>query len=155
MRGKAAKQRALRKDPKYSSQLVTRFVSQIMQGGKRQKAEKIFYSAMEEGAKSVKAEPMDFLNQAVDNIRPSLEVKSRRVGGATYQVPVPVSGERQEALVVRWIVSMSRKKSGKGFDEILKGELLDAYNNSGEAIKKKEEVERMAEANKAFAHFRW
>ncbi|WKZ31498.1 MAG: 30S ribosomal protein S7 [Candidatus Dojkabacteria bacterium] len=155
MRGKAAKQRQLRKDPKYGSQLVTRFISQIMHDGKRQKAEKIFYAAMEKGAKNVKVDPMDFLNQAVDNVRPSLEVKSRRVGGANYQVPVPVSGERQEALVVRWIVGITRKNSGDSFDKLLERQLMDAFNNAGEAVKKKEEVERMAEANKAFAHFRW
>lgn len=155
MRGKAAKQREMRKDPKYGSQLVTRFVSQIMQDGKRQKAEKLFYAAVENGAKSVKVEPMDFLNQAVDNVRPALEVKSRRVGGANYQVPVPVTGARQEALVVRWIISLTRKRGGDDFHKLLEKELLDAFNNAGEAVKKKEDTERMAEANKAFAHFKW
>lgn len=155
MRGKRAKKRKQLTDPRYGSRLIARFVNKIMQDGKKSLAQELFYNALETGAKQVKAEPMDFLNQAVDNIRPSLEVKSRRVGGANYQVPVPVTPLRQEALAVKWLVDISRGKGGDAFNVVLQKELLDAYGGGGDAVKKKEETERMAEANKAFAHFRW
>ena len=114
------------------------------------------YSAIESGAEAVKEKDVvAFVDKAIDNVRPALEIKARRVGGANYQVPMPVSPKRQETLAVRWIVEASRKKSGKSFDEILKDQLVDSYKGEGDAVRKKEEVEKMAEANKAFAHFRW
>lgn len=155
MRGHRAKKRKAQLDPRYNSQLAARFINKIMQHGKKAVAEDLFYTAVEQGAKEVKVEPMDFMNQAIDNIRPALEIKARRVGGANYHVPVPVSPLRQETLAVRWMVDICRSKTGKGFDQILKTQLLDAFNGEGDAVKKKEDTERMAEANKAFAHFRW
>jgi small subunit ribosomal protein S7 len=155
MRGKKAKKREASKDHKYSNELVARFINKLMIGGKKRTAEKIVYTAIEEGSKKVDEEPIEFVNKVIDNIRPALEVKSRRVGGANYQVPVPVTERRQETLAVRWIVQIVRGRSGKPISELLRNEMLDAYNGEGDAIKKKESVERMAEANKAFAHFRW
>lgn len=156
MRGKRAKRRAIKLDRKYSDPIVARFISKVMQDGKKSIAEDLVYSAIESGAEAVKEKDvMVFVGKAIDNVRPALEIKARRVGGANYQVPMPVSPRRQEVLAVRWIVDSSRKKSGKSFDIILKDQLVDSYKGEGDAVKKKEEVERMAEANKAFAHFRW
>ena len=156
MRGKRAKRRAIKLDRKYSDPIVARFISKVMQDGKKSIAEDLVYSAIESGAEAVKEKDvMVFVGKAIDNVRPALEIKARRVGGANYQVPMPVSPRRQEVLAVRWIVDSSRKKSGKSFDIILMNQLIDSYKGEGDAVKKKEEVERMAEANKAFAHFRW
>lgn len=155
MRGKSAKVRKLVKDSRYKNELITRFVSKIMLHGKRALAEKIFYEVIEAAAKDAKVEPVEFVNQVVANVRPGLEIKARRVGGANYQVPMPVSPQRQETLSVRWIVDAARGKSGSPFAELLKKEMVSAYNGEGDAVKKKMDVERMAEANKAFAHFRW
>ncbi len=156
MRGKRAKRRAIKLDRKYSDPIVARFISKVMQDGKKSIAEDLVYSAIESGAEAVKEKDvMVFVGKAIDNVRPALEIKARRVGGANYQVPMPVSPRRQEVLAVRWIVDSSRKKSGKSFDVILMNQLIDSYKGEGDAVKKKEEVERMAEANKAFAHFRW
>ncbi|MCA9374936.1 30S ribosomal protein S7 [Candidatus Dojkabacteria bacterium] len=155
MRGKRAKKKNVLKDHKYESELVTRFISKVMLHGQKKKAEGIFYTVLETASKEVGLEAMDFLNQVVDNLRPSLEVKARRVGGANYHIPLPVTPHRQETLAIRWLIDSARKKSGSSFTDILKKEMLETYNGSGDAMKKKEETERMAEANKAFAHFRW
>ena len=155
MRGKRAKVREQKLDRKYSDPIIGRFVNKVMQGGKKQLAEKIIYEAIEGGAEKVGVDVVEFVNQAIDNVRPALELRSRRVGGANYQIPIPVSQIRQETLAVRWIVDIARSKSGKDISKFLMEELLSAYQGEGEAIKKKNDVERMAEANKAFAHFRW
>ena len=155
MRGKRAKVRKPALDRKYSNAIIGRIINKVMQDGKKGLAEDIVYTAIEDGAKKVKVEPVEFVTQAIDNVRPALELRARRVGGANYQVPIPVSPIRQETLAVRWIVDIARGKSGKAFDKILMEELLSAFNGEGEVVKKKNDVERMAEANKAFAHFRW
>lgn len=155
MRGKQAKKRKEVRDFRYNDTLVARFINKIMQDGKKKKAEKIFYEVIESAAKELDTEPVDFVNEVVDNIRPSLEIKARRVGGSNYQVPVPVTPVRQETLAVRWLISAARAQKGKDFSELLKKEMVDAYNNEGSAIRKKTDTEKMAEANKAFAHFRW
>ncbi len=155
MRGKRAHKRKPQRDEKYNNTLVARVVNKIMQGGRKTVAQKIVYSAMEDGAKKSKLEPVEFLEKAINNVKPALEIRSRRVGGANYSVPVPVSPIRQETLAVRWIVDAARGKSGKALDLILMNELLSALNGEGDVIRKKVDVERQAEANKAFAHFRW
>lgn len=156
MRGKRAKKREQVPDKKYGSLVISRFINKVMQDGKKSVAEKIVYAAIEGGAQEVKESDVNaFVERIIENVKPALEIKARRVGGANYQVPTPVSPRRQETLSVRWIVDSSRKKTGKAFDEILKEELVNAYKGEGDAVKKKEETERMAEANKAFAHFRW
>ena len=155
MRGKRAKVRKQALDRKYNNPIIARIINKVLQDGKKGVAENLVYSAIEKGALKSKVDVIEFVNQAIDNIRPALELKARRVGGANYQVPIPVSPLRQETLAVRWIVDIARGKTGKNFDEILMGELLSAFNGEGEAIKKKSDIERMAEANKAFAHFRW
>jgi small subunit ribosomal protein S7 len=156
MRGKRAKRRTQKIDGKYGNPIIARLINKVMQDGKKTVAEELVYSAIESGAENVKEKDVNvFINKAIDNVRPSLEIKARRVGGANYQVPMPVSPRRQETLAVRWIIDVCRKKSGKSFDRILMGELVAAYNGEGDALKKKLDTERMAEANKAFAHFRW
>jgi small subunit ribosomal protein S7 len=155
MRGKRAKVRKQNLDRKYNNAVIARIINKVMQDGKKSVAEDLVYSALEGGAEKMKVDVVDFVNQSIDNIRPALELKARRVGGSNYQVPIPVSTLRQEALSVRWIVDIARGKKGKAFDEILMQEFISAYNGEGEAIKKKTDVERMAEANKAFAHFKW
>jgi small subunit ribosomal protein S7 len=155
MRGKRAKKRVIAKDRKYNDEIIGRLINKVMQGGRKTIAEDLVYSAIESGANKSKTPVVEFMHTAIDNIRPALEIKARRVGGANYQVPVPVSPRRQETLSVRWIVDLARSKSGKSFNERLEVELLSAFNGEGDAIKKKGDTERMAEANKAFAHFRW
>jgi small subunit ribosomal protein S7 len=156
MRGKRAKRKIQIADKKYGNIIISRLINKVMMGGKKSLAEDLVYGAIEGGAKKVKEEDINiFFNKAVDNVRPALEIKARRVGGANYSVPMPVSPRRQETLAVRWIVDSARKKSGKSFDTILMDELVSAYGGEGDAIKKKADTERMAEANKAFAHFRW
>lgn len=156
MRGKRAKKREQKKDRKYKNETVGRLVNKVMQGGKKSLAERMVYVALENGAQQVKEKDVvTFIEKAIDNVRPALEIKARRVGGANYQVPVPVTPRRQEALAIRWIVDAARNKSGKSFEETLMNELISAYNGEGDAVKKKLDTERMAEANKAFAHFRW
>lgn len=155
MRGKRAKKREQYKDSKYGNEIIGRLINKVMLDGKKGLSEDLVYSAIEGGAKDVKSDVIEFIDKAIDNVRPALEIRARRVGGANYNVPVPVSPRRQEALAVRWIVDEARGKSGKSFNEILKNSLIDAYKGEGDAIKKKKDVERMAEANKAFAHFRW
>lgn len=156
MRGKRAKRKTQIGDVKYGNTIISRLINKVMQDGKKSIAEDLVYSAIENGAKKVKEEDINiFFNKAIDNVRPALEIKARRVGGANYSVPMPVSPRRQETLAVRWIVDSARKKSGKAFDAILQDELVSAFGGEGDAIKKKTDTERMAEANKAFAHFRW
>ncbi len=155
MRSRQAKVKKVSKDRKYNSELFTKFINNIMLDGKKNLAEKIFYNVVEEAANELKVEPVEFVNKAVDNVRPALELKSRRVGGSTYQVPVPVSPTRQETLVIRWFLDVSRKKKGDSFANILKKEMLAAHKGEGDVVKKKQDIEKMAEANKAFAHFRW
>lgn len=155
MRGKRAKKRIIAKDRKYNDDVIGRLVNKVMQGGRKSIAEELIYSAIESGAQKSNIPVIEFVHTAIDNVRPALEIKSRRVGGANYQVPVPVTTRRQETLAVRWIVDVARSKTGKSFDRLLETELLSAFNGEGDAIRKKTDVERMAEANKAFAHFRW
>lgn len=156
MRGKRAKRRTLKIDSRYLNPIIARFITKVMQDGKKSTAEALVYRAIESGAEIAKEKDVVlFVNKAIDSVRPALEIKARRVGGANYQVPMPVSPRRQETLAVRWIVDISRKKSGNSFDKILANELVNAYKGEGDAVRKKEETERMAEANKAFAHFRW
>jgi len=156
MRGKRAKRREQVPDKKYGNPIISRLINKVMQGGRKSIAEKMVYAAIEKGAEEVKEKDVNtFLNKAIDNVRPALEIKARRVGGANYSVPVPVSPRRQETLAVRWIVGYARGKSGKAFEDLLKAELVQAYQGEGDAIKKKTDTERMAEANKAFAHFKW
>ncbi|MCK9368806.1 30S ribosomal protein S7 [Candidatus Dojkabacteria bacterium] len=155
MRGHRAKRKLMQKDRKYGSVLVARLINKVMLDGKKVKAENIVYSAIENGAKITKTEPAQFLEDAIAKVRPALEIRSRRVGGANYSVPCPVTPARQDALAIRWIIEIARKAQGEGVDKLLEKELVAAFNGEGTAIKKRVEVEKMAEANKAFAHFRW
>jgi small subunit ribosomal protein S7 len=142
-------------DPKYHSKLVTRFINGIMWDGKKSIAETILYDAFDLMADRAKEDPLKVFERAMTNVRPMLEVRSRRVGGSTYQVPVEVRPERSQALAIRWLINYSRGRGEKSMKEKLAGELLDAANNRGSSVKKKEDTHRMAEANKAFAHYRW
>ncbi|WP_291323645.1 30S ribosomal protein S7 [Desulfonatronospira sp.] len=147
--------RAVLPDPVYHSRMVSKFVNRLMVDGKKSIAERLLYKAIEELGAKTSDDPIKAFNQVVENVKPHMEVKSRRVGGATYQVPMEVRPSRQEALAIRWLVLYARNRGEKGMDRKLSAELLDAYNNRGGAIKKKEDTHRMAEANKAFAHYRW
>ncbi|CAN5303335.1 30S ribosomal protein S7 [soil metagenome] len=142
-------------DPVYSSPLITKFINGMMWGGKKSTAEKIFYTALVQVGEKLGEDPLKVFKRAVDNVRPTVEVKSRRVGGSTYQVPLEVPQERRGSLAIRWIVGASRARGEKTMTDRLMGELLDAANNRGNAVKKKEDTHRMAEANKAFAHYKW
>jgi small subunit ribosomal protein S7 len=143
-------------DIRYNSALVTHLINVIMKSGKRTLAERIVYGAFERVSEKLqKGDPVDLLMGAMENARPKLEVKSRRVGGATYQVPVEISFERQESLALRWIVSAANGRKGTPMREAIATEIIDAYNNTGSVVKKKEEMHKMAQANRAFAHLRW
>lgn len=142
-------------DPVYNSQLVTRFINAILRQGKKSVAEKIFYGAMDIIGSRTNDDPMKVFKRAVEHVKPQLEVKSRRVGGSTYQVPVEVPANRQLSLSIRWLVAYAKQRNEKSMMEKLAGELMDAANNRGGAIKKREDTHRMAEANKAFSHYRW
>jgi small subunit ribosomal protein S7 len=142
-------------DPVYNSTLVTKFVNSMMWGGKKSTAQNIFYTAMTNLEQKGGAEALTLFKKAVENCKPLLEVKTRRVGGANYQVPIEVNPERRTSLAIRWLVSYGRARGEKGMIDKLSAELLDAANGRGAAMKKKEDVHRMAEANKAFAHYRW
>ena len=142
-------------DPKYKSETVAKFVIVLMDSGKKSTAERIVYGAFDLINSRAKKDPLDLFNQALENVRPLVEVKSRRVGGATYQVPVEVRPARQMALALRWITEAARTRAGKSMGARLADELMDAAEKRGNAIKKREDVHRMAEANKAFAHYRW
>lgn len=142
-------------DPKYDSKLVSKFIKSIMRDGKKSTAESLVYNAFSIMERKTGEYPLKTFEQAVDNVRPLIEVKSRRVGGSTYQVPTDIRPSRRTALAIRWVIGFSRKRAEKGMAGKLAGELLDAANHRGAAVKKKEDTHKMAEANKAFAHFRW
>ena len=154
-RRNAAVVRDVLPDPVYNSKVVTKLINQVMVDGKRSIAQTIVYDAFSTASEKLGVEPMTLFNQAMENIKPVLEVKARRVGGSTYQVPMEIRAERRQTLAIRWIVSFARKRSERTMAAKLAGELMDAYNQAGGAFKKKEEVHRMAEANKAFASYRW
>ena len=149
------RRRELTPDPKHGSRIVAKFINTMMTRGKRSVSERIMYEALDVIGDRTKQDPLKFFKQAVDNVKPALEVKSRRVGGSTYQVPVEVRPDRRTSLSMRWIVGFARRRSEKTMQERLAAELLDAANNRGAAVKKREDTHRMAEANKAFAHYRW
>lgn len=156
MRRRRAEKRLRVPDSRYNSELVTRLVSCIMHSGKKSVAERIVYGALDLVGEKVKDKnPLDVFQVGVENVKPRLEVKSRRVGGANYQVPVEVSPARQEALALRWMVDYARGRKGTGMTEALAAEILDASNNTGAAVKKREDTYKMAQANRAFAHYRW
>ena len=142
-------------DVKYNSKVVSKFVTRMMLDGKKSICTNVLYDAMDKLKAKTEKDPLEVLLKALENVKPVVEVKSRRVGGATYQVPVEIRDVRKEALAMRWIIEAARNRSGHGMADTLSAELLDAFNNTGSAFKKKEDTHRMAEANKAFAHFRW
>ena len=142
-------------DPRYKSTIIPKLINSIMYDGKKTAAEKIVYEAIDKIKSKSKEEPITVFNEAINNIRPTVEVKSRRVGGATYQVPVEVKIKRSQALALRWLIAASRKRKNKNMSDKIFNEIYDAYQNRGSAIKKKEDTHKMAESNKAFAHFRW
>ncbi len=155
-RRRRAEKRRIDPDPVYQSLTLAKFINKLMIGGKKATARAIIYEALTRFAEKVKAEnPLDAFEQALDNAKPSLEVKSRRIGGATYQVPVEIPTDRRTAMAMQWIINYSRAKPGRSMVESLSGELIDCYNNQGSTIKKKDDTHRMAEANKAFAHYKW
>ena len=155
MRKNRAKKRDVLPDAVYNSKVVTKVINQIMLDGKKGTAEKIFYSAFDMIKEKTGREPLEVFNEAMDNIRPALEVKSRRVGGSNYQVPIEVSDTRAQTLAVRWLVNYAKIGSGKTMAEKLANEIINAANGTGGAVKKREDTHKMAEANKAFAHYRW
>ena len=155
MRKRRAVKRDVLKDPIYNSKIVTKLINQIMLDGKKGTAQRILYEAFDIVKEKTEKDPMEVFNQAMENIMPSLEVKSRRVGGANYQVPIEVKGDRKQALGLRWLVNYARLRGGHSMAENLANEILDASEGTGAAVKKREDTHRMAEANKAFAHYRW
>ena len=150
-----AEKREILPDPKFGDRVLSKFMNNLMYAGKKSVAERIVYGAMEKVEGKLKREPVEVFHEALDNIKPSVEVRSRRVGGATYQVPVEVRPERREALAIRWLITASRARNENTMEERLAGELMDAVNNRGTAVKKREDTHKMAEANKAFSHYRW
>ena len=155
MRKRRAVKRDVLADPIYNSKLVTKLINNMMIDGKKGKAQTILYDAFDMIKEKTNKDPMEVLNQAMENVMPSLEVKSRRVGGANYQVPIEVKPDRRQALGLRWIIQYARLRGGHSMSENLANELIDASNNTGAAVKIREETQRMAEANKAFGHYRW
>ncbi len=151
----AAEKRPVLPDPKFGDPVVSKFTVCLMIHGKKSTAEKILYGAFDIVEGKAKTDPLQLFHEALDNVKPAVEVRSRRVGGATYQVPVEVRAERRQALAIRWLVGSARNRSENTMRERLAGELMDAANNRGSAVKKREDTHRMAEANKAFAHYRW
>ena len=154
-RKREVRKREILPDPKYHESLVAKFINGIMRRGKKSLAERIFYQALDIIKEKTHSDPLKVFNQAMDNVKPLLEVRPRRVGGATYQVPVEVRPSRKTALAIRWVIGFAKQRAEKTIEEKLSGELIDAANNRGAAIKKKEDTHKMAEANKAFAHYRW
>lgn len=151
-----AEKRASEPDPLYGSVVLAKFINKIMISGKKSISRHIVYNALEKFAKRVKAEnPLEAFEQALENAKPALEVKSRRIGGATYQVPVEIPTNRRSSMAMRWIIAHSRGKAGRSMEDALANELADCYNNQGTTIKKKDDTHRMAEANKAYAHYKW
>jgi small subunit ribosomal protein S7 len=150
-----ADKREIIPDPKFGDMVLTKFMNSIMKEGKKSAAERIVYGALDQMESKVKQNPIELFHQALQNVMPALEVRSRRVGGATYQVPVEVRLDRRQALAIRWIIAAARGRNENTMVERLSGELLDAVNNRGTAVKKREDTHRMAEANRAFSHYRW
>ena len=150
-----ADKREIIPDPKFGDMVLTKFMNSIMKEGKKSAAERIVYGALDQMESKVKQNPIELFHQALQNVMPALEVRSRRVGGATYQVPVEVRIDRRQALAIRWIIAAARGRNENTMVERLSGELLDAINNRGTAVKKREDTHRMAEANRAFSHYRW
>ena len=151
----SAEKREVNPDPKYSDLVLTKFMNAVMADGKKSVAERIVYGALERMEDKAKSDPVAMFHQALDNVMPSVEVRSRRVGGATYQVPVEVRTERRQALAIRWIIAAARSRNENTMVERLSGELLDASSNRGTAVKKREDTHKMADANRAFSHYRW
>jgi small subunit ribosomal protein S7 len=151
----SAEKREINPDPKYGNLVISKFMNSIMHAGKKSVAEAIVYGALDIIEEKAKQKPVDVFQQALDNVMPSIEVRSRRVGGATYQVPVEVRTSRRQALGIRWIIAAARARNEKTMTERLSAELLDASNNRGNAVKKREDTHKMAEANRAFSHYRW
>ena len=154
-RKKSAPKKLISIDPKYKSAIIPKLINSLMYDGKKTIAEKIVYDAIDKIKSKSKDEPITVFNQAINNIKPTVEVRSRRVGGATYQVPVEVKSKRAQALAIRWLVDSARKRKDKHMSDKIFNELYDAYEKKGAAVKKREDVHKMAESNKAFAHFRW
>ena len=154
-RRRRAEKREILPDPKFKDLVVSKFMNNLMLDGKKSVSEKIVYGAFEEIENKLKRPPLEIFHEALDNIKPTAEVRSRRVGGATYQVPVEVRPQRREALAIRWLIKASRDRNEKTMKDRLASELIDAVNTRGSAIKKKEDTHKMAEANKAFSHYRW
>ena len=154
-RRRAAEKRVVLPDAKYGDIVLTKFMNSLMLDGKKSVAERIVYGALERMEEKAKADPVPMFHQALENVMPAVEVRSRRVGGATYQVPVEVRPERRQALAIRWLIKAARSRNENTMVERLSGELLDASNNRGNAVKKREDTHKMAEANRAFSHYRW
>jgi small subunit ribosomal protein S7 len=150
-----ADKREINPDPKFGDLVVTKFMNAVMNEGKKSVAERIVYGALDRMESRAKQDPLQLFRQALDNVMPAVEVRSRRVGGATYQVPVEVRNERRQALAIRWIITAARSRNENTMVDRLSGELLDAANNRGTAVKKREDTHKMAEANRAFSHYRW
>ena len=155
MRKRRATKRSILPDPIYKSEVVAKLINTIMLDGKKGTAQKILYDALETVKEKTNRDPMEVLNEAFDNIRPSLEIRSRRIGGSNYSVPTEVREERANALMLRWLIQYAKNRSGRGMAEKLAAEIIDASNGIGGAVKKREDTHRMAEANKAFAHYKW
>ncbi len=151
----AAEKREVLPDAKYGDKVLTKFMNNLMIDGKKSAAERIVYSALDRVESKLKRSPIEVFTEALDNVKPSVEVRSRRVGGATYQVPVEVRTERREALAIRWMINAARARNENTMEERLAGELVDAVNSRGSAVKKREDTHKMADANKAFSHYRW
>ncbi len=151
----AAEKRKVLPDPKFGDLILTKFINNLMVDGKKSTAERIVYGALDMVKSKSGQDPIEVFHQSLGNIKPAVEVKSRRVGGATYQVPIEVRAERAQALAIRWLIDMSRKRNENTMMERLAGELLDALNNRGASVKKREDTHKMADANKAFSHYRW
>jgi small subunit ribosomal protein S7 len=151
----AAEKREILPDAKYGDRVVSKFMNNLMVDGKKSVAETIVYNAFERVQTRIRREPVEVFHEALDNVKPAVEVRSRRVGGATYQVPVEVRPERREALAIRWLIDASKKRNENTMEERLAGELVDAMNGRGTAVKKREDTHKMADANKAFSHYRW
>jgi len=154
-RRRKAERREINPDPKFGDEVVSKFMNSIMKEGKKSVAERIVYGALDRMQARAKSDPVQLFHQALENVMPAVEVRSRRVGGATYQVPVEVRNERRQALAIRWLISAARGRNENTMEERLSGELLDAANNRGTAVKKREDTHKMAEANRAFSHYRW
>ena len=150
-----AERREVNPDPKFNDLVVSKFMNSIMKQGKKSVAERIVYGALDKMQAKAKSNPIQLFHQALENVMPAVEVRSRRVGGATYQVPVEVRNERRQALAIRWLIAAARGRNENTMEERLSGELLDAANNRGTAVKKREDTHKMADANKAFSHYRW